>query len=212
MNSSATISTITPAYQPAAMPRREERDATAEKAGEREKTERPAELNQTERREIEQLQRRDREVRAHELAHKATAGQYAKGAASFDYKIGPDGKRYAVGGEVGIDIGREADPRKTLEKALVIRRAALAPADPSSQDRRIATQASMMAAEARQELLTEKGQTREVSDAEPKSDVEAESDPQQQTTTATGRRAISLFNAVEQTSLAVRENPFDHFI
>ncbi|MEN8178708.1 MAG: putative metalloprotease CJM1_0395 family protein [Pseudomonadota bacterium] len=206
MDDSATISVITPAYQAAGLPRREERDAAVEKNAAADKARRPEKISQTERRELEKLQHRDREVKAHELAHKATAGQYAKGAASFDYKIGPDGKRYAVGGEVSIDIGKEADPQKTLEKARVIRRAALAPADPSGQDRRIAAQATIMEAEARQELLIERRESAETS-AE-----EEPSDNNQPQTTPAGRRAIGLFKAVESASMPAREDPFDHFI
>lgn len=102
-------------------------------------------------REIASLAARDREVRAHEQAHMAVGGQYA-GAAQYQYERGPDGINYAVAGEVPIDIGRAADPQATIEKARTVRRAALAPADPSPQDRRIAAQASRLEAEALQEL------------------------------------------------------------
>ncbi len=206
MDSSSTISSIAPALQPSAVPRREERPSTADKSETGKEAQRPAELPQAEQKEVEQLKRRDREVKAHELAHKATAGLYAKGAASFNYKMGPDGKRYAVGGEVSIDISKEADPQKTLEKAQVIRRAALAPAEPSSQDRRIASQAAMMAAEARQEILIK---SREASKA---ATEEQPADSNQPASTPTGRRALSQFKAVETASMAAREDPFDHFI
>ncbi|MDX1353690.1 MAG: putative metalloprotease CJM1_0395 family protein, partial [Thiomicrorhabdus sp.] len=52
---------------------------------------------------INQLKARDAEVRAHEMAHLSTAGGYARGGMSFTYQMGPDGKQYAIGGEVGID-------------------------------------------------------------------------------------------------------------
>ena len=39
-----------------------------------------------ESREVEKLKQRDREVRAHELAHLAAAGQYAQGGAKFDHE------------------------------------------------------------------------------------------------------------------------------
>lgn len=109
-----------------------------------------AELAQMQR-EIASLAARDREVRAHEQAHMAVGGQYA-GAAQYQYERGPDGISYAVAGEVPIDLGRAADPQATIEKARTVRRAALAPADPSPQDRRIAAQASRLEAEALQEL------------------------------------------------------------
>ena len=44
------------------------------------------------------------------------------------------------------------DPEATIRKAQVIRAAAMAPADPSAQDRRVAAAATKMEAEARQEL------------------------------------------------------------
>lgn len=101
---------------------------------------------------ITQLKARDREVRAHEMAHLAAAGQYARGL-SYTYQTGPDGKQYAVGGEVGIDTSPvPGDPQATIDKALVIQRAALAPAEPSAQDRRVAQEASQMMAQASIEL------------------------------------------------------------
>ncbi len=111
------------------------------------------ELTEAEQLEVEELRRRDAEVKAHEQAHTAAAGNLAQSGASFDYETGPDGKRYAVGGEVSIDTSAVAgDPQATLLKAQKIRRAASAPADPSSQDRSVAAQASRMEAEARIEV------------------------------------------------------------
>lgn len=101
---------------------------------------------------LRELQSRDREVRSHEQAHLAAAGAYARGGASFVYQKGADGRMYAVGGEVGIDIGRAATPEETIVKMQTVRRAALAPAEPSAADRRIAAQASIRLAEAQREL------------------------------------------------------------
>jgi hypothetical protein len=117
---------------------------------------RESELNTEEKRELEKLKARDREVRAHEAAHKAAAGNLARGGAQFELESGPDGRRYAVGGEVSIDTGKvSGDPQATIEKARTVRRAANAPAQPSSQDRAVAAQASRMEAEARQELTAQ---------------------------------------------------------
>jgi hypothetical protein len=113
------------------------------------------ELTQEERGEVDQLKVRDREVRQHEQAHMAAAGPYASGGPSFEYTRGPDGKRYAVGGEVQIDTSRESEPEATIRKAQQIYRAALAPADPSSQDRSVASSAKKMEMAARQELAKE---------------------------------------------------------
>jgi hypothetical protein len=110
-------------------------------------------LSEEERRVVEQLKTRDREVRAHEQAHLAAAGPYARGAPKFEYQEGPDGRRYAVGGEVEIDTSPiPGDPEATLRKAQVLRAAAMAPAEPSAQDRRVAAAAAKMETQARREL------------------------------------------------------------
>jgi hypothetical protein len=115
-----------------------------------------SELSAEEKKQLEQLQARDREVRAHEAAHKAAAGSLARGGASFEFENGPDGRRYAVGGEVNIDTSKvSGDPQATIRKAQTIRAAANAPAQPSGQDRAVAAQASQMEVEARQELAEE---------------------------------------------------------
>lgn len=107
---------------------------------------------------IEQLKARDREVRLHEAAHAAVGGQYA-GSPSLQYTRGPDGKNYATGGEVGISTSPvSGDPQATIEKARVIRAAALAPAQPSAQDRRVAAEAAQMEVEARTDLLAMEAQ------------------------------------------------------
>jgi hypothetical protein len=111
-------------------------------------------LSLSERRVVNELRQRDREVRAHEQAHLAAAGALASGGEKYTYQVGPDGKRYAVGGEVPIDVSVVPnDPRGTIQKAATIRRAALAPANPSGADRAIAMQAALMAAKAQQELM-----------------------------------------------------------
>ncbi len=112
------------------------------------------ELSKEDQQQIDKLQQRDREVRAHEAAHKAAAGQYATSAASFEYQRGPDGRLYASGGEVGIDTSPIADdPEATIQKANQVRAAALAPAQPSGQDMAVASAAAMMAAAARGEIM-----------------------------------------------------------
>jgi len=110
-------------------------------------------LDQLELKELQQLKRRDKEVRSHEQAHLSAAGRYAKGGASFTYQKGPDGGSYAIGGEVGIDVAKESSPEATITKMQAIKRAALAPATPSGADKRIAAQANTKESQARQELL-----------------------------------------------------------
>lgn len=104
---------------------------------------------------IRKLKARDAEVRAHEQAHAAAGGSHT-GAPSFKYERGPDGRRYAVAGHVGVDTGKvSGDPQATVQKMRQIQRAALAPAEPSAQDRKVAAQAAAKAASAQRELQTE---------------------------------------------------------
>ncbi len=112
---------------------------------------------------LHELQARDREVRSHEAAHQAVGGAHA-GGASFSYQTGPDGKRYAIGGEVPVDLSSESDPQASIAKLQQVRAAALAPADPSSQDRAVAAQASAMIAEAQQALMQQPREARSAED------------------------------------------------
>lgn len=99
----------------------------------------------------------DQHVRAHEQAHLAAAGPYAVGGASYSYSVGPDGRLYAVGGEVSLDTSPDpSDPEKTIEKAKTIEAAANAPVDPSDQDRMVAAEAAQMEATAERQLAQEK--------------------------------------------------------
>jgi len=115
------------------------------------------ELSKAEKAQVRELKRRDQEVRSHERAHMAAGAGYVRGGANFSYQIGPDGKRYAIGGEVSIDSSPvSGNPEATIRKAQVVRRAALAPADPSPQDRQVAAQAAQMERKALTELAKEK--------------------------------------------------------
>lgn len=110
-------------------------------------------LSDEERDEVVQLQARDQEVRAHEGAHAGAAGSYA-GSPSYTYQAGPDGNRYAVGGEVSIDVSPVAgDPQATVEKMRVVMRAANAPAEPSAQDQHVAASAAQAMMRAEGELV-----------------------------------------------------------
>jgi hypothetical protein len=92
---------------------------------------------------LEELRQRDRDVRAHEAAHQAAGGSLTSGA-SFSYQTGPDGRAYAIGGEVGISLSTGRTPDETIAIARQIRAAALAPADPSGQDLRVASEAAAL--------------------------------------------------------------------
>lgn len=101
---------------------------------------------------LEQLKNADQSVRRHEAAHVAAGGSYVTKGASFSYATGPDGNRYAVAGEVSIDTSKEREPQATLAKMRTVQRAALAPIDPSPQDRAVAAMAAQMASEAMLEI------------------------------------------------------------
>lgn len=109
------------------------------------------ELTPDQKREVDQLRERDREVRAHEAAHKAAAGGLGASSPSYEMETGPDGRQYAVGGHVDIDVSQGSSPDETIAKAARIRAAAHAPAEPSGQDLAVAAQASQMEAQARME-------------------------------------------------------------
>ncbi|WP_323795759.1 putative metalloprotease CJM1_0395 family protein [Nisaea sp.] len=129
-------------------------DAQAQEAGSEEE-EGANGLTEEEQETVDDLKQRDAEVRRHEQAHKAAGGQYA-GSISYTYQAGPDGRRYAVGGEVPIETSPVAgDPDATIRKLQQVRNAALAPAEPSAADQAIAAQASQGIQQARAEKAQE---------------------------------------------------------
>jgi hypothetical protein len=149
----ARASPLSPVAAPSAGARAEQ-DKSREAAQQVVDKQRQAREEQLIQKEIKTLAARDREVRTHEQAHMAAGGQYA-GAATYEYQRGPNGVNYAVGGEVPISTSEEATPQATLRKAQIIRRAALAPAEPSPQDRRVAAMATQMESAARAEIARE---------------------------------------------------------
>ncbi|MEM1424828.1 MAG: putative metalloprotease CJM1_0395 family protein [Planctomycetota bacterium] len=131
------------------------------------------ELSEAEREQVRELKARDAEVKAHEQAHVAAAGPYYRGGPTYSYQQGPDGNRYAVGGSVQIDTSPvPGDPEATIAKAQTVRRAALAPAEPSTTDQQVAAAASKMEAQARQELNEQRASREESDDARASGGVE----------------------------------------
>jgi len=109
-------------------------------------------LTKAEVQQVTELKARDAEVRVHEAAHAASAGGLG-GRPSLEYATGPDGHRYAVSGEVSIDMSPGRTPQETVTRARTIRAAATAPASPSAQDMAVASAAARMEAEAQREIL-----------------------------------------------------------
>jgi hypothetical protein len=119
-----------------------------------------AELTLEEQQQVQELKARDQEVRVHEAAHVAAGGPYVTGGPTYTYQIGPDGKSYAVGGEVGIDTSEVSnDPEATIRKMQTVIAAALAPAEPSGQDQKVAAAARQKEAQARAELTKQNHST-----------------------------------------------------
>ena len=121
----------------------------AEKREASEKKDKAEDEKDSQVRELENIQR---EVIAHEAAHKAAAGEFG-GAISYSYTEGPDGKRYITGGEVPIKLRQGSTPEETLRNMQQVQMAANAPADPSGQDRQVAAKAAAIASIARSEML-----------------------------------------------------------
>ena len=125
---------------------------TGDRAGTTRPPSRPSSLSD------QQLARRDREVRAHEMAHLSVGRQYVS-QARFSYEKGSNGVLYAVAGEVSVDTAPVPnDPQATENKAEIVHAAALAPRDPSAQDYRVASRALRMAAEARLEQALQRAE------------------------------------------------------
>ncbi|WP_457575548.1 putative metalloprotease CJM1_0395 family protein [Desulfomarina sp.] len=160
----------------------------------------PVQLGEDDLRILESLKKRDREVRTHEQAHLAAAGRYAGGGAHFTTQKGPDGRAYAVSGEVPIDVSTENSPEATISKMETIKRAALAPQNPSSADRRIAAQAAVKEAAARKELLLK---TQEVLLDSEKDPSLSESSSNTQQNTMVIQMALSRY----ETIAALQKNP-----
>ncbi len=102
--------------------------------------------------EVAKLKQTDQHVRQHEAAH-ASAGGALAGSPTYDYTTGPDGQRYVIGGETPIRIPSvsASNPAQSIQELEQVVHAALAPSDPSSQDRAVASQAETEIAKAQSE-------------------------------------------------------------
>lgn len=110
------------------------------------------ELTPEQEKQVQQLKARDQEVRTHENAHKSAGGGYV-GSISYTTQTGPDGREYAIGGEAQIDASPiPGKPEATIRKMDIVVRAALAPAEPSSQDYAVARAAQQARLQAQREL------------------------------------------------------------
>ena len=90
---------------------------------------------------LEKFKNSDSRIRTHEQAHAASG--ITTTPISYKYQTGPDGKAYAVGGEVRLDTSIPNDPKEASFKLSQIQRAASAPSDISGADAQITIQANL---------------------------------------------------------------------
>ncbi len=155
---------------------------------------------------VEEMKARDREVRAHEQAHMAAGAGIVAGGPSYSYQQGPDGHRYAVGGEVQIDTSAiPGDPKATIEKAEQVRKAAMAPANPSGQDMAVAASAQQMINAAQAEMAKAE-QNPDNEDGEGSAEGIENNNPSEESKATPGMRSIeeehgrNLFDQPEEES------------
>jgi hypothetical protein len=158
------------------------------------------EFTSEEREIIEKLAARDREVRAHEQAHAAAGGAYVISGPSYTYQTGPDGRKYAIGGEVQIDTSPiKGDPEATLRKMQTVIAAAMAPAEPSSADNAIAAAANQAKSAARAEIAEQTREEARAQTEENKQETQTQNATEQQAAQPIQNEAAQN-NVVENTN------------
>lgn len=133
------------------------------------------EISPEQQRQIDELRAIDRQVREHEAAHLRNGAGVVTSGASYSYAYGPDGKQYAVAGEVGIDTSPERKPEDNIDKGQRIQIAALAPRDPSSTDFRVASIGGRLEAQGRSDLSAQQLQEQAASASRDRARREEES-------------------------------------
>lgn len=152
-------------------------------------TDKNNQLSTEEKAQVQELKARDQEVRTHEMAHLAAAGQYASSGASYSYQTGPDGKQYAIGGEVSIDTSPAKTPEETIAKMRQVQAAAMAPAQPSGQDRAVAASAAKAIADAQVQASQAQMQSNNKNDsAKPATSTTAKSNNTSETKTVNAEK------------------------
>ena len=123
--------------------------------------------------EIRELQMTEQEVIVHEQAHKSVGGSLT-GTVSYTYTQGSDDRRYIDDGEVSIQSKEGSTTEETIAILERVRAAALAPAEPSPQDLRVAASASSQIQQVRGEIATEVDEEFEQQEVEPFSGVDTD--------------------------------------
>ena len=98
------------------------------------------ELSESDQAHVQELRQIDREIRTHEASHLAAAGGLAS-SLQLQTVTGADGRQYAVGGSVKIDVSDAGSPEANEAKMRKVKAAALAVDTPSMADLRVAAKA-----------------------------------------------------------------------
>ena len=90
---------------------------------------------------LEKFKQTDEKVRTHEQIH-ASIG-HTTAPISYTYQQGPDGKMYAVGGQVRLDTSIPKEPKAAAFKLDMLQKAASGPIDSSGADNTISAQTNL---------------------------------------------------------------------
>lgn len=90
---------------------------------------------------VEKFKSKDKEIRNHEQIH-ANLGK-SSSPINYNYQMGPDGKLYAMGGYVKLDVSMPTDPKAAMAKIEQIKKASSSPNDLSTADLGIAQTANL---------------------------------------------------------------------
>jgi hypothetical protein len=167
------------------------------------------ELSTEQRKLVERLRQIDAQVREHESAHLRNGSGVVTSGANFSYTYGPDGKAYAVGGEVGIDTSPERQAEANIDKGRAIQTAALAPRDPSPQDFRVAAVGGQLESRGRSDLAEQMALERAESAVKNRNQRESQ---QQERVSRTEAVAVQAQNTGESQNIEMRSSATESVI
>jgi|MDSW01.1.fsa_nt_gb hypothetical protein len=108
------------------------------------------EMTLEEANQLKRMESKADKVVAHESAHALVGGTLMLGGPAYQYEVAPNGETYEVSGQSRIDMSPVAgNPQATVAKMQQVKRAALAPLNPSGADRVVASQADQLENRAR---------------------------------------------------------------
>ena len=114
---------------------------------------------------IRDLKKLERDLMGREM-EQARVGGGVTGRARHTVETGPDGARYVTDGDASPSIIRGGSPEQELARARAVRRAAMAPASPSSKDLAVANEAARLARAAELEIDKRSSSANEVEKTE----------------------------------------------